>query len=173
MTVTLDFKALLEAAGKGEVEKLEDKKATLEEDRGNLQAELSEVQTQLVKVERELLAHIKAATSAARQLGVEVPEEYQNRQASTKGGGRQGGKFRWESNGLMPKQEGVSRAMWRLSKGSGGSAGREGQEVLTVDEFWALVESQTGQTEEEIKLGEKVKVDLPNGREVVVQKVED
>lgn len=49
------------------------------------------------------------------------------------------GKFSWQSNGMVPFQAEVSRAMWRLSAGSGGSAGKKGEAVLTADEFWALV----------------------------------
>jgi len=59
--------------------------------------------------------------------------------------------------------------MWRLSQGSGGSAGKKGEGVLTAVEFWAIVKLD----EAKMKLGEKHSVTLPNGKAVTFQKTEE
>ena len=169
----ITFTQLLKVAGNGETEKLEEKREALEKKLVNLQARVVEAQREISEVEIALSAPIRSAVKAAKELGIEVPEKYAEVTRTNRGRGRSPGKYMWESNGLMPKQEDISRAMWRLSKGSGGSAGNEGQEVLTVAEFWALVKEQVGKTEEELELGEKIKVNLPNGREIEFRKIEE
>ena len=166
----LDFEVLLEAAGRGEVKEAEKRLASLMKQRAQLQRELDQVKADIRKAQAEIAKPVRAAIRAARELGVEVPEDYQNPRV---GNGVRRGRFYWEAKGLVPKQEEVSRAMWRLSKDSGGSAGRDGQGILTVAEFWSLVKEQTGKTQDELELGEKVLVELPNGREVTFQKVEE
>jgi hypothetical protein len=58
--------------------------------------------------------------------------------------------------------------MWRLSRVSGGTAGKRGEGVLSAGEFWALVKLD----EDKVRLGEKHTVTLPNGKEVLFEKVE-
>jgi hypothetical protein len=57
----------------------------------------------------------------------------------------------------------MSRAMWRLSQGSGGSAGREG--VLTAGEFRKLLGKKALTR---LQAGDELTVTLPNGVEVAV-----
>lgn len=107
----------------------------------------------------------------AREIGLEVPEEYNK--VTVRRGSRSAGKYMWHAEGLEPKQQEPSRAMWRLSRGSGGSAGSNGEGVLKVDEFWALVEEQTGKTEADLEIGDSIEVTLPNERALRVEKVEE
>jgi len=120
-------------------------------------------------VENELQAPIREAVKAARILGIEVPEEYQNtRTANNSGSGAPRGKYIWEAENGKPFQGSVSDAMWRYSKGSGGSLGKNGERVLSVSEFWKTA----GLSEEEVKPGERYEVTLPNDKKIAFQKVE-
>ena len=124
----------------------------------------------LSEIEGQIAAPIKNAVRAAQILGVEVPTKYQGVRVSGTGEGKRPlGKFSWACNGMVPFQAEVSRATWRLSAGSGGSAGKKSEAVLTADEFWALVKLD----ESKVKLGEKNTVTLPNGKVVTFQKTEE
>jgi len=112
--------------------------------------------------------NIRNATKAAQLLGIEVPEEYSKFGGNGRNGERPQGKFYWEAKGHMPFRADVSRAMWRLSPGSGGSVGKRGEGALSSEEFWALVRLD----ESKVQVGEKNSATLPNGKEVGFQRVE-
>lgn len=171
MTDTVTFGALLELASKGkgaDISKLEERKAVLEARKAKLQAELGKVNEELGEIEAQLQAPIKAAIKAARELQIEVPAQYL-RNGNGKGDcPRSQGKYLWEVSGQVPFRAEVSRAMWRLSRGSGGSAGRNNEGILTAAEFWQLL----GLKEEQLAVGERKTLVLPNGKTVVFQRLE-
>ncbi len=173
MASKVDFGTLLEAAGSGDAGKLEKKRPALETARGKMQDELAKVQTELRQVEQDLMAPVRSAVTAAKALGIDIPEEYQNLRVNggRNGGNRSSGKYEWTSNGMATRRAEPSRALWSLSRGSEGSAGDDGR--LKVDEFWALVQEQAGKTEADIGLGDEVTITLPNGREITMKKVEE
>jgi len=155
-----------------ELAKVRTEAAKIEEKIATLQKELAEKRSRIRELEAVANQAIRQAIQAAQLLGIEIPEEYymSAKKVSNNGNGqRSKGKYYWESPGLAPFQAEVSRAMWRLSHGSGGSAGKNGEGVLTVEEFWSLV----GRHEDSIALGEKITVTLPNGRRVTFQKIEE
>lgn len=166
MAEKLTFEQLLSQVGKADVGELQAKREKLERRRAELEEKLGEVQSQIREIDVELNAPLRDAIKAAKLLGIEVPEQYQLK--ANGNGGRSSGKYRWECPGQVPFKAEVSRAMWRLSRGSGGSAGKNGEGVLSAPEFWSLA----GISEAEVRLGEKYTVTLPNGREVVFQRVE-
>jgi len=136
-----------------------------------VQAELAQAKKELAELEKAANIYVRKAADAARALGLPIPEQYLKIKTVNSNGNRTPGKYYWESPGLKPFQAEISRAMWRLSHGSGGSAGLNGEGVLSADEFWTLVEAQTGS--KSLSLGESITVDLPNGRTVTCQKVEE
>jgi len=93
-----------------------------------------------------------------------VPEQYRSLKAGLTNGSRSQGKFDWEGKGFVPFKAEVSRAMWRLSQGSGGCAGKKGEGVLSAAEFWALVKVD----EAVVRVGEKHTITLPNDKEVTL-----
>jgi len=107
-------------------------------------------------------------------VGIEVPAEYlsQLRRPARSGngnGGRPSASYFWKPEGLTPQTYSVSRAMWAYSKGSGGSAGAQGEGILTSDEFWRLFEEQTGRAN--LEPGEEETVTLPNDRILTLQRL--
>lgn len=167
MAKTITFEELLQVVSKADRSGLESKRAALEAKKSQLQKELAQVNEELAKVESELLAPIRQAVRAAKELGIPVPEGYLNngRKADSP---RPKGKFFWEVEGQVPFQAEVSRAMWRLSRGSGGTVGKAGEGVLSSEEFWNLV----GIPEAQMPVGEKRTVTLPNGKTVSFQRLE-
>jgi hypothetical protein len=168
MKATFDW--LLESVAQGDAEKLQGKKAALQSEKVKLQEKLTKVNKDLFEIEAQIVSPIRNAMKAAQLLGVEVPEKYRTMKfgATNSSGKRSPGKFYWECTGVMPFQAETSRAMWRLSHGSGGSAGRKGEAVLTADEFWAAVKLD----ESKLKLGDKNTATLPNGKTVTFQRIE-
>lgn len=139
-----------------------------------LESELSSARRRLSELEEAMQKPLREAVKAAEMLGVEVPAEYLARvrrpAASGNGGnGRPSGAYLWEPKGKTGFQAEVSRAMWRLSKGSGGTAGASGEGVLTAAEFWALLKDQTGKAN--LEPGESAEITLPNGQEVKVTRI--
>ncbi len=171
MADTLTFEALLAAAAEDDTEKLEAELQELKAERVELRDQLQEVEGRIRGLESQLAVPVSKAVRAARELGIEVPDEHQRVRTSTSR--RSSGKYIWHCDGLKTMQQEVSRAMWRLSRGSGGSGGNNGEGTLLVDEFWALVKEQTGSTEYDIEPGDKVTVKLPNDREVTFERVEE
>ena len=168
--MSVSFEQLLESVANGDVEKLQARRAALQSERTKLQTNLGKVNRDLSEIEAQIAAPVRNAVKAAQILGVPVPEKYQAvRVSGTAEGKRSQGKFSWSCNGMVPFQAEASRAMWRLSTGSGGSAGKKGEGVLTAPEFWAL----TKLDEATVKLGEKSTVTLPNGKVVTFQKTEE
>lgn len=164
------FDVLLESVGQGDIDKLQAKKAVLTSEKTKLQEKLTKIDRDLAEIEAQIAAPIRNAVKAAQLLGIEVPEKYLGVKGNGNGDSKRSlGKFYWECVGVMPFQAEVSRAMWRLSQGSGGSAGKKGEGVLTAEEFWALNKL----AESKIKLGEKNTVTLPNGKQVTFQKIEE
>jgi hypothetical protein len=170
MDAKMTFDQLLATAGNGDLEKLRAKRAALESEKARLQEKLTKVNRDLWDIDAQISSPVRNAIKAAGILGIEVPEAYKNVKANGSGEGKRAqGKFAWESNGMVPFQAEASRAMWRLSAGSGGSAGKNGEGVLTTDEFWKLA----GCDASAVKLGEKHTVTFPNGKVVTYQKIEE
>ncbi len=164
------FEQLLECTASGDIDKLQAKKDALTGERTKLQEKLARINRDLADIEAQIVAPIRNAARAAQLLGIEVPEKYKTvRVNGASDSKRPLGKFYWESAGVMPFQAEVSRAMWRLSQGSGGSAGKKGEGVLTAQEFWAISKLD----ESKVKLAEKNTVTLPNGKIVTFQKIEE
>ena len=164
----MTFEDLLASVSQGDIATIQSKKTALQSEKVKLQEKLTKVNRDLFDIEAQICAPIRNTIKAAQLLGVTVPEKYQGVKVNGGEGKRSLGRYYWESAGTMPFQAEVSRAMWRLSQGSGGSAGRKGEAVLTADEFWALVKLD----EAKVKIGEKNSVALPNGKIVGFQKVE-
>ena len=171
MAHTIVFEDLLQSVSPDDVGELEKELDELKAEEEAIQERLSKVRTAIREVEGKLTAPVRSAIKAARELGIAIPDEYEI--VTTGQGNRSAGKFMWYAEGLEPKQSEPSRAMWRLSRGSGGSAGSNGEGVLKVDEFWALVEEQTGKTEADLEIGDSIEVTLPNERALRVEKVEE
>ncbi len=167
MTVKMTFDQILETVGQEDIDKLRTRRGDLQKQRATLQERLGKVTKELQEVEVQLNLPVKNAVKAAQLLGIEVPEEYK-KAAGNGGGDGPRGKYYWEMTGHMPFRADISRAMWRLSPGSGGSVGKHGEGALSSEEFWALVKLD----EEKIPVGEKHVVTLPNGKEVSWQRVE-
>ncbi len=162
------FESLLESIGQGDIDRLQAQKAGLVAERAKLQDKLAKMNKERHEVEMQLVSPLRNAILAAELLNIEVPEQYRTLKAGLANGSRSQGKFDWSGKGFMPFKAEVSRAMWRLSQGSGGSAGKKGEGALSAVECWALVKID----EAAVKVGEKHTVTLPNGKEVTFQKVE-
>lgn len=178
----ITFEALLEAArlqengvDPGRLEEARRKVEKLREKFELVRGQLDQARKELVELEKASQTYIKRAIDAAKALGLEIPQEYRQEyrkvRAGNGNGNRSNGKYYWEPYGQKPFRAEISRAMWRLSQGCGGSAGKNGEGVLSVEEFWQLVESQTGKSQ--LALGEKIRIELPSGKVVEVQKVEE
>lgn len=168
--MSVSFEQLLESVASGDVEKLQAKRTALQSEKVKLQTNLGKVNRDLADIEGQIAVPIRNAVKAAQLLGVPVPEKFQGIRVSGMGEGKRSqGKFSWQSNGMVPFQAETSRAMWRLSSGSGGSAGKKGEGVLTADEFWHLAKLD----ESKLKLGDKNTITLPNGKVVEFQKIEE
>lgn len=147
----------------------------LEEKITQLQSKLAEKRVQAKELKAAAFSAVKDAIKTAEILGVEIPIEYlsmvkTSNSGNGNGNGRSKGKYYWEAYGRTPFQAEISRAMWALSAGSGGQAGKNGEGVLTVEEFLALMETQAGKRE--LAVGDKATVTLPNGREITVTRLE-
>ena len=174
MAQRLNFEALVTTVsenGDKDLEELEGQLEDLGKREADLQGELADVRQRIREIEKERNAAVRKAVKAARELGIQVPEEYQNLRVSRRNR-KSSGKYEWSADGVKTIQQTVSSAMWRLSKGSGGSAGSNDQGVLRSGEFWQLVGEQTDKTEGEIEVGEETTVELPNEREVTFRRVE-
>ncbi len=170
MAQKLEFEDLLQSASPDDVGELENELEELKAEEEAIQERLAKVRKAIREVEGKLTAPVRSAIQAARTLGIGIPKEYEN--VTIAQGSRSAGKFVWHAEGLEPKQQEPSRAMWRLSRGSGGSAGSNGEGVLKVDEFWSLVDEQCGVTEADLKVGDSFELTLPNERKLRVEKVE-
>ncbi|MDP2858383.1 MAG: hypothetical protein Q8P50_10455, partial [Bacillota bacterium] len=159
--MTLSFNDLLAKAsanGGQSIDELEGEKVKLTVEIGELERQLAAFRVRLREVEALIAAPVKAAVKAAAALGIAVPDTYKAAapKASTEGRKRTAGSYRWEpqplpgsnpSEDLTAKEMELSRGLWAYSKGSGGSAGKGGEGVLTVGEFKELLQAQTGKTE--------------------------
>ena len=178
MTVTFqDLLAKTSANGGQSADELQAERTKLQAEVGELEQQVAARRTRLREVEGLLQAPVKAAVKAAELLGLEVPEEYRTPAHSPAGSGFGEG-YLWQasplpgdnrSSDLAAREMTVSRAMWAYSKGSGGSAGKSGEGILSSQEFSALLGNQTGSPD--IKPGATVKVTLPNGRELKVTRL--
>jgi len=178
---SVTFKDLLEQVAKSQGHdpaELTAERAKLAAEVDKLEAKLTAAKSNLAIVLAKLQDPVRQATKAALLMGIEVPDEFAAKTGKPNGKPANGGSFKWEPgalpNGnrtedLTPKEWEISRAMWALSKGSGGSAGRDGEGVLSAAEFWALVKDQTGKSE--LAPGEVVALVLPNGRPVQVSRL--
>ena len=171
MAVEVTFEILLAAAGADNMDELDSQLAKLADRENRLLAELKEVQKETERLSEERAIPIRAAVRAAKQLGIEVPKQYLDHR-KTPGNRKSKVRYEWSSPGCKTTRETVSSAMWRLSKGSGGSGGNDGQGVLLSEEFWTLVKRQLDKEEHEIEAGEALTLDLPNGRVVTFRSVD-
>jgi len=152
-----------------------------QEERDTIAAQIEELQdarkaaiTRAQEAENRLQSPLRKAVKSAELVGIEVPAAYlsQLRRPGGSGnsnGGRPSGSYFWQPEGLTSRTCSVSRAMWSYSRGSGGSAGTKGEGYLTSEEFWKLVEEQTGKTN--LEPGEEVTLTLPNDRVLTVQRL--
>lgn len=133
-----------------------------------LKLELDATVKSRMRTQTELRQRMERAMTTAGLLKIGVPEEARKQlrvlKHSTGPGGS--GSYFWRPAGRTPFQASVSAAMWRLSEGSGGSAGSDG--VLTSSEFWKMLSKVEA---EKLKQGEPVQLDLPNGQQVTVWEV--
>jgi len=174
MSNAVDFEALIGTVGVksgSDVSELKDELEKLENRKDQLQKELSETTDRMRQLKEQRSISVRKAVKAADQLGIEVPERYR-KLANTYRGRSRSGKYEWKTEGLKRKKQSVSAAMWRLSKGSGGSAGSENTGILLSGEFWNLVREQTNKTEDDIGPGDELTVVLPNGRKIRFTKVQ-
>ncbi len=170
MTTRVTFDVLLEAAGTADIERITDRLKELRHRERELERELRGIRSEMHDLDEERAVPIRAAVRAAEQLGVQVPPEYR-RVRKSHGNRKARCRYEWEAAGCRTKRETVSKAMWRLSKGSGGNAGKNGQGALRSVEFWELVTKQLGLQEHEIEEGETYRIQLPNHRVVKFRKV--
>ncbi len=175
-TATISFDDLLKQSlnGTGEdLTALTEERKTLGESVYRLESELAGARARLREVETKLERPVAQALRAAELLGVEVPAEYSSR-VRPSSQPKSAGSYRWvpgplpgsTDEDLRPKEYSVSKAMWALSRGSEGSVGKHGEGALSVAEFWALVERQTGKKEADLKPDDSIEVALPNGRKL-------
>jgi hypothetical protein len=165
------FDELLTTAANGDLEGLRAKKTALEQENADLVSKLAEVTREIRELDAKIMVPIKNAIKAAQLLNIEILAEYGKVTVNGNGRGqneRSKGKFQWGATGHGPFQADVSGAMWRISSGSGGSAGKHGEGILTADEFWKLA----GLTPDEVALGQTHRVTLPNKKEVGFQRIE-
>lgn len=160
--MSIDFGSLVyQAADDQDMESIEDSIKELEERRSALRSELLKVEDALEEQRKLIKKPLQKAIGAAKLLGMDVPEDYVElirgkRNISARG------PYRWEVEGLKSLESSVSRAMWRYSKGSGGSVGNQG--CLASGEFWDLFAEQHGKGESDLAADESYQVELPNGR---------
>lgn len=147
--------------------------------------QLDEIYGEIRAIEEEEKEILIKAMQVAEILHLEIPEEYQEKiekirqgeerkkqeeekrkqeELQKKRGERSRGKFLWKPEGRKQFQAEISRAMWRISRGSGGSAGDDG--VLTVKEFIDLI----GFNPDTLEVGKEVTVTLPNKLKVTFAK---
>ncbi len=119
-------------------------------------------------IQTELKQRLERAMSTAGLLDIEVPEEAREQLAVLKRStsSNSSGSYFWRPAGRTPFQASVSAAMWRVSAGSGGSAGSDG--VLNSAEFWKMLSKDEA---EKLKQGEPLVLTLPNGQQVTVWEV--
>ncbi len=133
-----------------------------------LQEELMRATSQLEDIRSSVVRRLEGALRAADILDVDAPEELWDRLKSlTSTIGRSPGGYFWRPQRRVPFQAGISRAMWRLSLDSGGSAGDRG--VLTSSEFKKLIGRKRLR---DLEAGREVHADLPNGLKVTVTRAE-
>lgn len=149
--------------------------------------QLDEIYGEIRAIEEEEKEILIKAMQVAEILHLEIPEEYQEKiekirqgeerkkqeeekrkqeELQKKRGERSRGKFLWKPEGRKQFQAEISRAMWRISRGSGGSAGDDG--VLTVKEFIDLI----GFNPDTLEVGKEVTVTLPNKLKVKFTKIQ-
>lgn len=160
---------------------VEKKAKELEQKMEELAKNLDEIYQQLRKFDEEEKEILKKAYQVAEIMHLEVPEEYQEKINRIKeeesirqleelkkknSGARSKGKFLWKPQNQKEFQAEISRALWRFSRGCGGSAGNEG--VLTVKEFVGIL----GFNPDNMQIGEEKEVKLPNGKMVKFVKVQ-
>jgi len=178
---TLKFNDLLSqvAAGQGkDIDQLTKERDILAKQLSKLEQSIAVAKSDLAKVTAKLQEPIRQAIKAASLIGVEVPEEYRIEPVHNGLKSSSGGAYRWtpgplpgstSQENLAPRDWPISRALWYLSKGSGGSTGKNGEGVLSAVEFWALVKTQTNKSE--LAVGESVTVEFPNMRKVKVSRL--
>lgn len=164
MTEKATFEQLLASVGQGDLDKLELKRTNYLQEKTKVQEKLAKINKELQEIEYQITSPIKNAIKAAQLLGIEIPDKYK---AMNGNGETRKVVYYWETSGQLPFQAEVSRAMWRLSRGSNGKAGKNGEGVLSAEEFWGL----TGLEEAKIQVGDKHTVTLPNGKEVMFQRM--
>ena len=165
----VSFDVLLEAAGATDLHTLDEELHRLQQREEVLQRELCQLQDTIHQLSEERAVPIRAAVKMADEMGIGVPPAYRNVR-KTPGNRKPTKRYEWRSPGCMTKKEAVSTAMWRLSRGSGGRAGKEG--VLSSSEFWELVKEELGKNEHDIAKGEELTLELPNGRAVTFVRID-
>lgn len=133
----------------------------------DLTTELEKKQSLLTGLASATQTRLRGAIEVAKLLGVEVPPEAHELLASLcpTEVQRPSGGYIWKPKGRVMFRAGMSQAMWRLSQGSGGSAGRQG--VLTAGEFRKMLGKKNLA---KLADGQEITLNLPNGQEVAVSR---
>lgn len=142
-----------------------------------LEERMRAAKADLAKMNDRLQDPVRQAVKAAEMLGIEVPESYRLKPALRSARHREAD-YIWRPTALpgdvrnierLSHIANIARAMWHYSRGSQGSVGKNGEGVLSSDEFRAILKEQTGA--DEVAPGESVTVTLPNGRKLTVTRI--
>ena len=168
------FDLLLAATGGGtDREELESVRVKAESRVRELEQELVIARGELKSVNDELNEPIRRAIRAARELDVEVPEQYLAVGVGKSGGGKSkagnGNKYRFISNGRAPVTYSLSDASWYLTKGCGGT-NKDGR--FNADELRNFIHQQTGTNPEDMGMNDKVDFSLPNNKTLTMERVQ-
>ena len=147
----------------GELAKLEE----LHREINQLRSLLDEKRIELMELQRDIRSRIDGAIRVAGMLGIEAPTDATSSlgQLSIGDFTVPTGGYIWRPAGRVSFRASISRAMWRLSAGSGGSAGTGG--VLTAREFRRFVGNKAWA---KLVSGEELTIVLPNGLTVSIAK---
>ena len=176
MSAKTTFDELLATAGNGDLEELQARKNSLDQEKADLLFKLAEVTLQIRELDAAIMVPTRNAVRAAELLNVEVPAQYKvsaPKGKSPEGRKRSVGTYRWEpqplpdsgrTEDLTPRVMELSRGLWAYTRASGGSAGRNGEGVVSVGEFRDLLQAQAGKGE--LEPGESTCMKFANGRTV-------
>jgi len=136
-----------------------------------LQQRLNEYRTKIRELEGKVNEAVAKAITAAKALNIEIPEQYLKMKKTGNGNGNgKSGKYWFEFEGRKAFRGSLTDGLWRLTKGCG-TAGRNGEKVMTAEEFWTFFKSQTG--EDKMELSKKYYLEFANGEKGYIQLLEE
>ena len=132
-----------------------------------LTSKLNDKRIELIELQSDIRRRMDGALQVATMLEVEVPDDARHTLANLRPPNINlpSGGYVWRPAGRVAFRSGISRAMWRLSAGSCGSAGRTG--VLTSAEFRRLIGKKAWAS---LVSGDELTLTLPNGLTLSVAK---